>query len=62
MEGINILTDSKYGVYVEGAEEVINMYEEGKLSRQDLYDSIMDLEVVFKPKNTVESKGEDSMN
>lgn len=57
MEGVNILTNTDFGVYVDGAEEVINMYEEGKLSREDLYDTILGLEVVYKSKN-VESSGE----
>ena len=62
VEGINILTDSKHGVYVEGAEQVIDMYEKGQISRSDLYNSILDLEVVFKGKNVVESKREEDMN
>ncbi len=59
MEGVNILTDSKYGVYVEGAEETIEMYEKGELTSEQLYESIMDLDIVYrsKPKN-VESSGE----
>lgn len=48
MEGVNLLTDSKHGVYVEGAEKVIDMYEKGEMSREDLYGSILDLDVVFK--------------
>jgi hypothetical protein len=46
--GINILTNGESGVYLDGAEKVIEMYENGELSQQDLYNSIMDLEVVFK--------------
>lgn len=59
MEGVNILTDSKYGVYVEGVEETIEMYEKGELTPEQLYESIMDLDIVYrsKPKN-VESSGE----
>ncbi len=59
VEGVNILTDSKYGVYVEGAEETIEMYEKGELTSEQLYESIMDLDIVYrsKPKN-VESSGE----
>lgn len=55
--GVNVLTDSKFGVYVEGAEEVIDMYEKGDLSREDLYQSILDLDVVYKSaeENPVES-------
>lgn len=48
VEGVNILTDGKYGVYVEGAERVIDMYEKGDLSREDLYRQILDLDVVYK--------------
>jgi hypothetical protein len=59
VEGVNILTDSKYGVYVEGVEETIEMYEKGELTPEQLYESIMDLDIVYrsKPKN-VESSGE----
>jgi predicted nuclease of restriction endonuclease-like RecB superfamily len=57
MEGVNILTNTDFGVYVDGAEEVIDMYEKGELSSQDLYNAILDLEVVYKSKN-VESSGE----
>jgi len=38
------------------------MYEKGQISRSDLYNSILDLEVVFKGKNVVESKREEDMN
>ena len=56
--GINLLTDAKYGVYVEGAEEVINMYEKGEVTREDLYSTIMDLDVVYKSPDSVESTRE----
>jgi hypothetical protein len=46
--GVSVLTDGGSGVYLDGAEKVIEMYENGELSQQDLYNSIMDLEVVFK--------------
>lgn len=58
MEGVNILTDAKYGVYVEGAEEVINMYEKGEVTREDLYTTIMGLDVVYKSPVSVESTRE----
>ena len=58
VEGVNILTDAKYGVYVEGAEEVIDMYERGEMTREDLYSTIMDLDVVYKSLNSVESTRE----
>jgi hypothetical protein len=47
MEGVNLLTDSKYGVCVEGAEETIEMYENGQISREQLYDTILNLDVVY---------------
>lgn len=58
MEGINILTDAKYGVYVEGAEQVIDMYERGEVTREDLYTTIMGLDVVYKSPDSVESTRE----
>jgi len=58
VEGINILTDGSSGVFVEGAEQVIDMYERGEIDREKLYESILDLEVVFKSRNSVESSGE----
>jgi len=58
VEGINILTDGSSGVFVEGAEQVIDMYEKGEIDREKLYESILDLEVVFKSRNSVESSGE----
>ncbi len=48
MDGINILTDGSSGVYLDGAEEVIDMYERGGMDREALYDAIMNLDVVFK--------------
>jgi hypothetical protein len=57
MEGVNILTNTDFGVFVEGAEGVIDMYEKGEISPQDLYNAILDLEVVYKSKN-VESSAE----
>jgi hypothetical protein len=47
MEGVNLLTDSKYGVCVDGAEETIEMYENGQISREQLYDTILNLDVVY---------------
>jgi hypothetical protein len=52
------LTDGSSGVFVEGAEQVIDMYEKGEIDREKLYESILDLEVVFKSRNSVESSGE----
>lgn len=50
MAGVNILTNLDYGVYVKGAEETIEMYEKGGLSTQELYNQILDLEVVYRSK------------
>lgn len=47
---MNILTNTDYGVYVEGAEMVIEMYEKNEISREDLYATILDLDVVYKSK------------
>lgn len=61
MEGVNVLTNSDFGVYVEGAEETIELYEKGGISREDLYNTILDLDVVYKsrPGAGVESKEEE---
>jgi hypothetical protein len=61
MEGVNILTNTDFGVYVEGAEETIELYERGEMSREDLYNTILDLDVVYKSKTGVgvESKEEE---
>lgn len=61
VEGVNLLTNTDYGVFVEGAEETIEMYERGEISREDLYSAILDLDVVYKSKDqkSVESKKEE---
>lgn len=59
MGGCNVLTSGDFGVYVEGAEKVINMYESGGLSREDLYAQILELDVVYK---SVESNIETELN
>lgn len=51
MEGVNLLTNQEHGVYLEGAEETIEMYENGKLTQEELYDAIMNLEVVYRSKD-----------
>lgn len=48
MDGINVMTDGSSGVYLDGAEEVIDMYERGDIDRKALYEAIMNLDVVFK--------------
>jgi len=45
-EGINILTTGQ-NVRVEGAEELIEEWESGKLSREELTERLMNLETVF---------------
>ena len=50
-EGVNVLTSSDFGVYIEGAEKIIEMYESGGISREDLYSTILDLEIVYKSKD-----------
>lgn len=62
MAGVNVLTTSDYGVYVDGADKVIDMYEKGEISREDLYSTILDLDVVYKSRDAVESKREESMD
>jgi hypothetical protein len=61
MAGVNVLTTSDFGVYVDGADKVIDMYERGEISREDLYSTILDLDVVYKSRDAVESKGEESL-
>jgi len=51
MEGVNVLTNTDFGVFVEGAEETIEMFERGELSREDLYSTILDLDVVYRSKD-----------
>lgn len=50
-EGVNVLTSADFGVYIEGAEKTIEMYERGEISREDLYSTILDLEIVYKSKD-----------
>lgn len=59
VEGVNILTDTQYGVYVDGAEETIEMYERGDLTSEQLYNTILDLPVVYRSRpESVESSEE----
>jgi len=44
--GVNILTNSE-SVIVEGAAEAIKSYTDGNLSQQELYDKILNLDVVY---------------
>lgn len=44
--GVNILTNSQ-PVIVDGADEAINSYNKGDISAQELYDLILNAEVVY---------------
>lgn len=44
--GVNVLTNSQ-PVIVDGAEEAISSYEKGEISAQELYDLILDAQVVY---------------
>lgn len=61
MEGVNVLTNTDFGVYIDGAEETIELYERGEMSREDLYNTILDLDVVYRSRSGagVESKEEE---
>lgn len=45
-KGINILTNSS-PLVVDGADKLIEDYNEGKLSAEELYAKILDAEVVY---------------
>lgn len=44
--GINILTNSQ-PVFVDGAKELIADFNKGAISREELYDRILNLDVVY---------------
>jgi hypothetical protein len=62
-QGVNIITNNE-PVVVEGAKELIEEYETGSLSREELYERLLDLDVVyidrqrFKAKEDVVSRDE----
>jgi hypothetical protein len=62
--GVNILTNSQ-PVIVDGAEEYIERYEKGEISSQELYDLILNADVVYvdrsKHSEFKESKDENSI-
>jgi hypothetical protein len=58
MEGVNVLTNTDFGVFVEGAEETIEMFERGEISREDLYSTILDLDVVYRSKEKDKHDGQ----
>lgn len=45
-EGVNIMTTG-YNVVVEGAEELIEEWESGKITREELQERLMNLETVM---------------
>ena len=61
VEGVNVLPNTDFGVYIDGAEETIELYERGEMSREDLYNTILDLDVVYRSRSGegVESKEEE---
>lgn len=44
--GVNIVTNSQ-PVIVDGADEAIERYNRGEISAQELYDLILDADVVY---------------
>ncbi len=44
--GVNILTNAQ-PVIVDGAEEAIERYNKGEITAQELYDLILDAQVVY---------------
>jgi predicted sulfurtransferase len=44
--GVNIVTNSQ-PVIVDGADEAIERYNKGEISAQELYDLILDADVVY---------------
>ena len=44
--GVNVLTNSQ-PVIVDGADEAIDKYNNGEISAQELYDLILDAQVVY---------------
>ena len=62
--GVNILTNSQ-PVIVDGADEAIDKYNNGEISAQELYDLILDAQVVYVDRSEVpefkESKDSDSV-
>lgn len=50
--GVNILTNSQ-PVIVDGADEAIDKYNSGEISAQELYDLILDAQVVYVDRSEV---------
>jgi|TARA_A100001201_G_scaffold85988_1_gene75890 hypothetical protein len=56
-KGINILTTGQT-VTVEGAEELIAEWDEGKLTREELVEKLMNLETVLTDVTKVNEEGQ----
>ncbi len=56
-KGINILTTG-HTVTVEGAEELIAEWDEGKLTREELVEKLMNLETVLTDVTKVNEEGQ----
>lgn len=56
-KGINILTTGQT-VTVEGAEELIAEWDEGKLTREELVEKLMNLEIVLVDITKVNEEGQ----
>ena len=56
-KGINILTTGQ-SVTVEGAEELIEEWNEGKLTREELTEKLMNLETVLTDVTKVNEEGQ----
>jgi hypothetical protein len=59
--GVNILTKGQV-VIVDGAEELIKEYEDGFITREELYERMMDLDIVYIDQSKFkDSKDNDSL-
>lgn len=56
-KGINILTTGQT-VTVEGAEELISDWEEGNLTREELIEKLMNLEIILTDVTKVSKEGQ----
>lgn len=55
--GVNVISGGE-SVIVDGAKEVIKEYEEGRLSREELYDKIINLDVVYVDRQKFKDNGD----
>lgn len=55
--GVNVISGGE-SVIVDGAKEVIKEYEEGRLSREELYDRIINLDVVYVDRQKFKDNGD----